>query len=92
MPRGLGSEECQHSSRPPPDPRYGGRFPGSRSANPARVVQLIVCASAPLPLAGFWKKAMLAGRKSAPGASSRRGWSGRADGDIRPYSHTATFP
>ena len=24
---GAGSEECQHSSRPPPDPRYEERFP-----------------------------------------------------------------
>ena len=49
---GAGSEERQRSSRPPPDPRYGGRFPGNRTATPARLVQLIDCASAPLPLAG----------------------------------------
>ena len=36
----------------PPDPRYGGRIPGNCTATPARVVQLIDCASAPLPLAG----------------------------------------
>ena len=37
----------------PPGPRYGGRFPGGRTATPARVVQLIASASAPLPLAGI---------------------------------------
>ena len=51
--RGLAPGECKHSSRLPPDPRYGGRFPGGRTATPARVVQLIASASAPLPLAGM---------------------------------------
>ena len=62
-PRGLGSEECQHSSRLPPDPRYGGRFPDSRSAHPARAVQLIAPASAPLPLAGQFGERCPAGRR-----------------------------
>ncbi len=39
-----------------PGPRYGGRFPGSCSSNPAREVQLIVPASAPLPLAGIFQE------------------------------------
>ena len=39
-----------------PGPRYGGRFPGSCSSNPARAVQLIVPASAPLPLAGIFEE------------------------------------
>ena len=41
---------------PTPGPRYGGRFPGSCSSNPARAVQLIVPASAPLPLAGIFEE------------------------------------
>ena len=73
---GTGSEECKHSSRPPPDPRYGGRFPGSRSAHPARAVQLIAPASAPLPLAGQSEKAVRLDEENAPGACSRRGWFG----------------
>ena len=39
-----------------PGPRYGGRFPGSCSSNPARAVQLIAPASAPLPLAGIFEE------------------------------------
>ena len=49
---GAGSEECQHSSRLPPDPHYGRRFPDSHSSHPARAVQPIAPASPPLPLAG----------------------------------------
>ena len=66
-PRGLGSEECQHSSRPPPDPHYGGRIPENCSSNPARAVQLIVPASPPLPLAGFWDE-------SRAGWTKKRAW------------------
>ena len=41
---------------PPPDPHYGGRFPGAGSATPPRVVQLIAFSSAPLPLIWqFWE-------------------------------------
>ena len=44
---------------PAPGPPLRRTLPGSRSANPARVVQLIVPASAPLPLAGQLKKSRL---------------------------------
>ena len=64
---GAGSEECKHSSRLPPDPGYGGRFPGECSATPARAVQLIDSASAPLPLAGRLGKACFAGRGTRAG-------------------------
>ena len=53
---GAGSEERQRSSRLPPAPRYGGRIPGNCTATPARLVQLIVFLSAPLPLAGQSKE------------------------------------
>ena len=71
--RGLGSEERQSSSRLPPDPRYGRRFPGGHTATPARAVQLIASASAPLPLAGQFRESHPAGRGR------------RAGGDTGPY-------
>ncbi len=81
---GVGSEERQRSSRPPPDPRYGRRFPGNCSSHPARVVQSI----APLPrrcrwLGNFERVIRLDG-ESAPGASSRRGWSKLSGGGTPP--------
>ena len=60
-----------------PGPRYGRRIPGSRSSQPARVVQLIAPASAPLPLAGQVRESPAGWTmESAPGTSSRRGGSG----------------
>ena len=66
MPRGL----APRSASAPvanPGPHYGGRIPGNCSAHPARVVQLIAPASAPLPLAGQRG----AGRPAGPG---KRAW------------------
>ena len=72
---GFVSEERQRSSRQPRTP-LRGTLPWGRSSHPARAVQGIADPSAPLPLAGGFGRAVRLDQKSAPGASSRRGWFG----------------
>ena len=57
----------------PPDPRYGGRFPGERTATPARAV--IGSSSVPRRCrwSGSFQRAVRLDGESAPVASSRRG-------------------
>ena len=72
----------------PPDPRYGGRFPGSCSSHPARAGQGIAFLSAPLPLAGQFRESPAGWTmESAPGASSRRSWFR----ERRPYAKPLDF-
>ena len=101
-PRGLAPRSASAPVARPRTP-LRGTLPGSLSAKPARVVQLIDSASAPLPLAGNMGTAVQLDRESAPVATSRSSWTVvaggyypplrkafgffRADGDIRPYPH-----
>ena len=67
---------------PTPGPRYGGRFPGDGTATPARAVQTIAPASAPLPLAGIFQESRASWKKKArrlppavgAGSNSAGGW------------------
>ena len=76
----------------PPDPRYRGRIPGNCTATPARVVQLIDCASAPLPLAGQFAESPVGwtwkARRLPPAVGA--GADLRAD-SIRPYPNYGSF-
>ncbi len=65
---------------PAPGPPLRETLPGSISSHPARVVQSIAPASAPLPLVGQWRKAIRLDQERAPGVSSRRSWAVVAGG------------
>ena len=69
---------------PAPGPPLRGTLSCGGSSHPARAVQLIASASAPLPLAGqFWESLLCWTKENAPGASSRRNWFWN-DGRMRP--------
>ena len=92
MPRGLAPRSASTPVACPRTP-YGGRFPESHTATPARVVQSIVIASPPLPLAGNGQKAVRMDGESAPVATSRRGWFRlRAGEDTGPYPNPSDCP
>ena len=77
---GVGSGECKHSSRPPPDPRYGRRFP---EVFP-RIRRGWCSRLPPLPRRCRWlgnqQKTVRLDQECAPGASSRRSWAVVAGG------------
>ena len=92
MPRGLAPRSASTPVACPRTP-YGGRFPESHTATPARMVQSIVIASPPLPLAGNGQKAVRMDGESAPVATSRRGWFRlRAGEDTGPYPNPSDCP
>ncbi len=78
-PRGLAPRSASAPVARPRTP-LRGTLPGSLSAKPARVVQLIDSASAPLPLAGNMGTAVQLDRESAPVATSRSSWTVVAGG------------